>query len=379
MPNQSKPALAPSLSPKEAYQQALAAGFQPDTAQHTAVQSLERCFQALENGQLNSQGVYLYGPVGRGKTWLMDRFYEALTVPARRQHFHHFMRWVHQRLFQLTGQENPLTVLAQELAKEVQVLCFDELFVNDIGDAILISGLLQELFAQGLVLVATSNQHPDQLYENGFNRERLLPAIAAIKRHMQVLSVDGGQDHRLHPGEGYQRYWVNEQGVLEGVFNEITYEENHQLDVEQVLVLGHRNVPIIKRSDKLLWCNYHALCEQPLAAVDFIELCDQFEHILLEQVPKLTGTARQNMIARGTEDGVVQVTAGDRKLPLLSRQDDGVRRFIALVDECYDRNIPLYINAAVTLEELYTEGALAFPFRRTLSRLQEMQLQRFKR
>lgn len=379
MPNQSKPALAPSLSPKEAYQQALAAGFQPDTAQHTAVQSLERCFQALENGQLNSQGVYLYGPVGRGKTWLMDRFYEALTVPARRQHFHHFMRWVHQRLFQLTGQENPLTVLAQELAKEVQVLCFDELFVNDIGDAILISGLLQELFAQGLVLVATSNQHPDQLYENGFNRERLLPAIAAIKRHMQVLSVDGGQDHRLHPGEGYQRYWVNEPGVLEGVFNEITHEENHQLDIEQVLVLGHRNIPIIKRSDKLLWCDYHALCEQPLAAVDFIELCDQFEHILLEQVPKLTGTARQNMIARGTEDGVVQVTAGDRKLPLLSRQDDGVRRFIALVDECYDRNIPLYINAAVTLEELYTEGALAFPFRRTLSRLQEMQLQRFKR
>ncbi|HLV48187.1 MAG TPA: cell division protein ZapE [Aliidiomarina sp.] len=379
MPNQNKPAVAPLRSPAQSYQQALAAGFQPDAAQQAAVDSLERCFQALEMGQQHTQGVYLYGPVGRGKTWLMDRFYESLTVPARRQHFHHFMRWVHQRLFKLTGQENPLTVLAQELAAEVSVLCFDELFVNDIGDAILISGLLQELFAQGLVLVATSNQHPDQLYENGFNRERLLPAIAAIKRHMQVLSVDGGQDHRLHPGEGHPRYWVKEQGVLEGVFNQLAREEAQPLHVQQTLVLGHRTIPIIKRTHTLLWCDYHALCEQPLAAVDFIELCDQFQHILLDKVPKLTGTARENAIARGTEDGVVQVTAGDRKLPLLSRQDDGVRRFIALVDECYDRNIPLYINAAVALEELYTEGALAFPFRRTLSRLQEMQLQRFKR
>src|SRR5690554_3460226 len=142
----------PALTPEQAYLQALAAGFKVDAAQHAAVASLERCYQELKNNVTNTKGVYLYGPVGRGKTWLMDRFYASLTIPARRQHFHHFMRWVHQRLFQLTGQENPLTLLAQELAQDVRVLCFDELFVSDIGDAILISGLLQELFAQGLVL-----------------------------------------------------------------------------------------------------------------------------------------------------------------------------------------------------------------------------------
>ncbi len=378
MPKQIKTVFNPAPSPEQAYQRALTAGFQTDIAQQAAVASLERCYQELKNNLAKPKGVYLYGPVGRGKTWLMDRFYESLTVPARRQHFHHFMRWVHRRLFQLTGQAEPLTLLAQELAREVRVLCFDELFVNDIGDAILISGLLQELFAQGLVLVATSNQHPDQLYENGFNRERLLPALAAIKKHMQVVSVDGGQDHRLHPGKAHQRYWVQQPAVLEGVFKDLMEQAGEQACVHQELLLGHQQIALIKRTEHILWCNYHALCEQPLAAVDFIELCDQFTHILLEQVPKLTGAAQANAIARGTEDGVVQVVAGDRVLPLLSRQDDGVRRFIALVDECYDRNVPLYINAAVALEELYTEGALAFPFRRALSRLQEMQLQRFK-
>src|SRR5690554_3800573 len=368
----------PALTPEQAYLQALAAGFKADAAQHAAVASLERCYQELKNNVTNTKGVYLYGPVGRGKTWLMDRFYASLTIPARRQHFHHFMRWVHQRLFQLTGQENPLTLLAQELAQDVRVLCLDELFVSDIGDAILISGLLQELFAQGLVLVATSNQHPDELYENGFNRERLLPAIAALKAHTEVLSVDGGQDHRLHPGEVYQRYWVQQPNALKQVFNSLAEQVGGQANRHQKLVLGHRNIAVIKRTERVLWCNYHELCEQPLAAADFIELCDQFNYILLDQVPKLTGTAQENTIARVTEDGIVQVVAGDRILPLLSRQDDGVRRFIALVDECYDRKVPLYINAAVALEELYTEGALAFPFRRTLSRLQEMQLQRFK-
>lgn len=370
--------LIKALSPAQAYEQALAHGFQTDAAQHAAVASLERCYQQLENNTGKPQGVYLYGPVGRGKTWLMDRFYASLTIPARRQHFHHFMRWVHQRLFQLTGQENPLSLLAQELANEVRVLCFDELFVSDIGDAILISGLLQELFVQGLVLVATSNQHPDELYENGFNRERLLPAIAALKQHLQVINVDGGQDHRLHPGKAYQRYWVQQPNALKQVFNSLTEQVGEQANRPQQLVLGHRNIAVIKRTEHILWCNYHDLCEQPLAAADFIELCDQFNYILLDQVPKLTAAAQENAIARGTEDGVVQVVAGDRVLPLLSRHDDGVRRFIALVDECYDRNVPLYINAAVALTELYTEGALSFPFQRTLSRLQEMQLQRFK-
>ncbi len=363
------------LSPYRAYQKALASGFSNDFAQNQAVLCLQRCYEQLQSGELGIQGVYLWGPVGRGKTWLMDRFHQALTVPARRQHFHHFMRWVHQRLFQLSGHQDPLVLLAQELAAEVQVLCFDELFVNDIGDAVLLGGLFQHLFAQGLVVVATSNQPPDELYKDGFNRERLLPAIVAIKQNMEVLSVDGGEDHRLHPGVLKQRYWVNNPQALAASYAELL-DEGEQTHTES-LVLGHRQISVVSRSQKALWCRYVDLCEQKLAAQDFIDLCDRFSHVFLCDVPRLTGGGQQVAIARGTEDGVTQVKAGDRKLPALSHQDDGVRRFIALVDECYDRGIPLYLDAAVPMDELYTKGALAFPFRRTLSRLQEMQLQRF--
>ncbi|WP_311948726.1 cell division protein ZapE [Halomonas piscis] len=373
MSSSSPDAAAPS--PLSAYRQALAFGFKEDPAQHEAALCLQRCYEQLQAGQSAIRGVYLWGPVGRGKTWLMDRFYQALTIPARRQHFHHFMRWVHQRLFQLTGQEEPLTLLARELASEARVLCLDELFISDIGDAMLVGGLFQQLLAQGLVLVSTSNQPPDDLYKDGFNRERLLPAIAAIKQHTQVVDVDGGRDHRLHPGERQQRYWVNEPQALEKAFAE-RLSQGEQPHSEPLL-LGHRKIPVVKRSQHMLWCRYDDLCEQKLASQDFIELCDRFSHVFLSEVPQLTGSGRQKTIARGTEDGVVQVEAGERRLPALSHQDDGVRRFIALVDECYDRGIPLYLDAAVPLHELYRDGALAFPFRRTLSRLQEMQLRRF--
>ncbi|MFP2769625.1 cell division protein ZapE [Oceanisphaera sp. KMM 10153] len=361
------------LSPYAAYRQAIESGFKDDAAQYRAAEHLESCYRQLQAGESEIDGVYLWGPVGRGKTWLMDRFYQSLTVPARRQHFHHFMRWVHRRLFQLSGTEDPLSVLARELAVEVRVLCLDELFVSDIGDAMLLGRLLQQLFEQELVLVTTSNQPPDGLYAEGFNREHFLPAVAAMNRHMQLVSVDGSEDHRLHPGLQQQRYWINQPDALAAVFATLTPEEGSPAP----LLLGHRQIKVIRHSDGVLWCRYHDLCEQPLAAPDFIELCDRFHHILLGDIPRLTGTGQQTAIARGTEDGIRQVAAGDRQLPVLSRQDDGVRRFIALVDECYDRGIPLYIEAAVPLSELYTEGALVFSFRRTLSRLQEMQLQCF--
>lgn len=368
------------LSPAVVYQQALAKGFKQDAAQLSAVQSLERCYQALYSTQVDqapSLGVYLWGPVGRGKTWLMDSFYQSLTLPAKRLHFHHFMRWVHKRLFQLIGQEDPLVLVAKELASEVKVLCFDELYINDIGDAMLLGRLLQQLFIEGLVLVVTSNQPPEDLYTQGFNREQLLPAIAALQKNMQVLSVDGGIDHRLNPGIKLERYWVNNPNILEKVFAELTKKEPPEAQKSKLLSLGNRSIKVALSSQRVLWCNYQDLCEQPFSAVDFIELCDKFTHILLGQVPKLTGSTQQNAIARGTEDGAKLVVAGERQLPVLTHQDDGVRRFIALVDECYDRGVPLYIEAAVPLNELYQQGALAFPFRRTLSRLQEMQWQRF--
>ena len=368
------------LSPLEAWQQAVdTQGFQPDEAQHNAVLHLQACWQALTDGKRGGavKGGYLWGPVGRGKTWLMDRFYESLQIPARRQHFHHFMRWVHQRLFHLTGVAKPLQVLARELAQEVRVLCFDELFVNDIGDAVILGGLLRAMFDEGVVLVCTSNQLPEQLYATGHNRERFVPAIAAINQFMEVISVDGGEDHRLHPGRAQQRYWVKAQSgpsALVEVFETLSSGESVSI---QPVPLGRRHVPVVRSSRTVIWCRYADLCEQPLAAMDFIELCDRYKAVLLSDVPALSAPQREGRIARGTEDGVEQVTAGDRELPQLSPYDDGVRRFIALVDECYDRKVPLYIEAAMPMVELYTEGYLAFAFRRTLSRLQEMQLARF--
>ena len=162
------------FSPRQAYDDAVAhLDFAADAAQAHAADVLDACYRALHDDSARPSGVYLWGPVGRGKTWLMDRFHASLAVPARRQHFHHFMRWVHRRQFQLSGTPDPLTVMARELREEVQVLCLDELFVSDIADAMLLGRLMQALFDAGVVLVTTSNQPPNQLYAEGYNRERL--------------------------------------------------------------------------------------------------------------------------------------------------------------------------------------------------------------
>lgn len=367
-----------ALSPQAAYRQALVRdGFVDDPAQREAVVHLEACRQALHGGQLGVPGVYLWGPVGRGKTWLMDLFQRHLDVPSRRQHFHHFMRWVHHRLFRLTGTADPLSALARELAGEVRVLCLDELFVSDIADAMILGGLFGAMFDHGLTLVCTSNQAPGQLYAGGFNRERFLSAIAALERHTQVVALDGGQDHRLHPGRAHPRYWIARPGqpsALPAVFERLRGEG---AVCRAPIELGHREIAVVARSERVLWCRYGDLCEAPLAALDFIALGDRFDHVLLGEVPRLNRQAPAGTIARGTEDGAARVAAGDRDFPELSRHDDGVRRFIALVDECYDRRIPLYLEAEVAMEALYPHGYLAFPFRRVLSRLREMQLERF--
>lgn len=364
------------LFPAARYQQALdKRQILPDPAQTHAIRILDACHYGLHAINADPcQGVYLWGPVGRGKTWLMDLFHKSLQVPSRRQHFHHFMQWVHRRLFALSGTADPLKVLAAELASEVRVLCFDELFVSDIGDAMLLGRLLQAMFDAGVVMVATSNQPPDQLYADGFNRDRFVPAIAVIQKHMQVVELDGGVDHRLHPGAPCQRYWVAEPDALCVVFESLS----NDLPVsDEPLLLGGRELIVVRYCNAAVWLRFIDLCERPFAAVDFIELCDRFPAILLEGVPELSAPQRESKIARGTEDGVELVVAGGRQLPALSIHDDSVRRFIALVDECYDRGVPLFIEAAVPLDALYRQGYLEFPFRRTLSRLREMQLQRF--
>jgi cell division protein ZapE len=251
------------------------------------------------------------------------------------------------------------------------------LFVTDIGDAIILGRLFQVMFELGMVIVSTSNLPPDELYANGHNRERFLPTITAIKQHMQVVPVNGWQDHRQHPGAVQQRYWLREAGQpdpLGAVFERLSAGQQSSAGPVQV---GHRLLEPFKASDTVLWSRYLELCEQPFSALDFMGLCDRYKVILLSDVPCLSAEQREGRIARGTEDGVERVEAGDRELPQLSVHDDGVRRFIALIDECYDRKVPLYLSAEVPMDQLYTQGYLQFPFRRTLSRLQEMQKQRF--
>ena len=363
--------------PLALYRQALEQGYVADPEQEQAVQLLQSCHERLQEGSCRPRGLYLWGRVGRGKTWLMDLFYDCQTLPARRQHFHHFMRDLHRRLFRLRGTADPLTTLARELAAEVQILCLDEFFVTDIGDAMLLGGVVQRLFEQGVVLVTTSNQPPSELYSGGFNRERFLPAIAALEQHLHVFALDGEQDHRLHPGEQVRRYWVlgQQAAPLEAVF---VRQQRGQVQQGKLAVNG-RILHTKRHDDHQIWCSYAQLCEAPLAADDYIQLCDRFRHLLLDEVPLLGGKCREGRIARGTEDAPVRVAAGDRQLPRLAPHDDSVRRFIALVDECYDRGVPLWIEAEVPLDQLYPEGYLRFAFRRTLSRLREMQFQRFGR
>lgn len=357
-------------TPLGLYRQALSQGFVADPAQDTAVQALEDCFNAVQQDR-PTLGVYLWGPVGRGKTWLMDSFFTSLTVPARRQHFHHFLAWLHQRLFALSGSKNPLQQVAQELASEIRVLCFDELFVSDIGDAMLLGPLFQTLFAAGVVLVTTSNQPPQRLYEHGFNRDRFLPAIGALLAHTRVVHLDGEQDHRLHGDKAFERYFVDNSGC--GRFPELFADFSSAPAQPAHIDLGGRALAVLGAHGETLWCDFADLCAGTLAAPDYMQLCRQYRRIMLSGIPALSGEQRPVRIARGTEDAAVKVQAGDRVLPSLARQDDAVRRFIALVDECYEQKVTLYLQAAVPLEQLYTKGALVFAFQRTRSRIEEMQ------
>lgn len=368
------PLAPPSMisSPRQHYRQALGQpGWQSDPAQARAVEHLEACWQALQSGARGVRGVYLWGPVGRGKTWLMDRFQESMGDEAQRLHFHRFMQGIHRRLHHYSGQTAPLERVAEELARQYRVLCLDELFIDDIGDAMIVGGLLEQLLARGMTLLATSNEPPWALYRDGFNRQRLLPAIEALEQHMAVVALDGAQDYRLLPAPTTRRYWVGDREGLARSFDRQAAGE--PTTDEPWPMAGGRRLRVVQRSPRLLWCRFEDLCEAAWSSLDYIALCDEFQALFLSDVPSLSSPPREGRIARGTEDAARLVAAGERQLPSLGRHDDSVRRLIALVDECHDRQRPLHVHAATDLADLYTEGQLLFPFRRTLSRLQVMQ------
>ncbi len=346
-------------------------GFQYDPAQEMAVSHLQHFWDELvaaeQRGQQKTfmqrlglakptvecvRGLYFWGGVGRGKTYLMDVFFDSLPFERKyRTHFHRFMQRVHKRLKTLDGQKNPLDIIAAELAADYRVICFDEFFVSDIADAMILGGLFQQMFSRGVSLLATSNIVPDDLYKDGLQRQRFLPAIAALKEHTRVLNVDGGVDYRLRALQQAELFYhpcgEGADSELE-VFLKTLAPDHAERRLNVALEVEGRKILAKQVCDDVVWFDFKALCDGPRSQNDYIELAREFHAVILSDVPQMK-----------------------REI------DDQARRFINLVDEFYDRNVKLIISAAVGLTELYAGGKLDFEFQRTQSRLLEMQSTEF--
>ena len=359
--------------------------FESDPCQQRAIIALDalgkRILSATQQRfQKRSPGIglWLWGPVGRGKTLLMDLFFETLPEPnKRRLHFHHFMRRVHEDLNRLAGHPDPLTLIANQLRKTTLVLCFDEFFVADIADAMLLGRLFEKLFEQGIFLIATSNQHPDQLYSNGLQRQRFLPAITAIKKHCQIHSLDGEKDHRLRTLATAQLFLKTSDPQthlrLKQHFQKLgSTVTKHQ---EPLSVLG-RQIPCQAWNEQIAWFNFVDLCEGPRSQLDYMELADRFHTLIVSQIPSLRGDKETLWVVQGTEDKPASATNQRR---FLGGNDDNCRRFISLIDELYDRAVVLIASSEIGIDQLYPDpdAPLAFAFARTRSRLKEMQSENY--
>jgi len=336
-------------------------GYVPDAAQLAAVSRLEQLRVALVEprpswlrrwlgGSRDSpaaRGVYLWGGVGRGKTWLMDLFFTCIpAVPRRRQHFHHFMRDIHAELAALRGQSEPLRVVARELARYARVLCLDELFVEDIADAMLLGTLFEALLRQGVALVITSNVPPAGLYRDGLQRARFLPAIALLESELDVLKVDGGTDYRLRQLRQAPVYLsladpAASRRAMSAWFERLADPHGN---TDRKLQICGRTLRALRRRGDVVWFRFKTLCDGARSTADYVQIAHQFHAVLLSSVP--------------------QLGAG---------QDDAARRFIALVDEFYDRGVKLIVSAACDPQSLYQGSRLAPEFMRAASRLVEMQ------
>ena len=335
-------------------------GFVQDPSQWRAVERLQHLYEewsaykrrrssALKRLLVKPplpKGVYRWGPVGRGKSFLMDAFFLCVPlVRKRRVHFHHFMREIHRELDELKGAEDPITEVAARTARRHRLICFDEFHVSDIADAMILGRFLQQVMEQGVEFVMTSNYHPDQLYPGGLQRERFLPAIELIKSRLDVVPVDGGTDYRRLKMEQVRVYHL-EEGPLAQIFEELkdVQEEWHPLDVEG------RTIPYRKRAGGVVWFDFHALCGGPRSYADYVDLAKRFHTLIVSGVPRMS-----------------------------ARQSDAARRFTWLVDVLYDERVKLVLSAEAPPEELFTEGQNAADFQRTVSRLHEMQSAEYRR
>jgi len=349
---------------KKIYQDELTArGFSTDPAQLRAVQVLETC--AREWGSYRAQrssaikklinrppiprGVYMYGGVGRGKSFLMDCFFNALPLKRKtRLHFHEFMREVHRELANLQGTVNPLNQLAKRIAEKYRLICFDEFHVSDITDAMILHRLLNALFAEGVGLVTTSNFKPDELYTHGLNRDRFLPAIALLKQHLQVINVDNGTDYRGQTLAQLALYHTPLGEPAEVAMTDAFERLAECPDEAPVLHIEARKIHALRKAGGLVWFDFKSLCGGPRSQNDYLEIATQFHTVLLSGVPSMS-----------------------------PRMASEARRFTWLIDVLYDRRVKLVMSAQVTAPELYTEGLMANEFARTVSRIQEMQSAEF--
>ena len=333
-------------------------GYKVDPAQRKAIEELDRIWMELTAHPVSGwwakfrgkqrkpvAGLYMWGGVGRGKTWLMDLFFDSLPgKDKQRIHFHRFMARVHAALKTMPSTRDPLPEIARQWAKQYRVLCFDEFFVADIADAMLLGGLLQALFAEGVTLIATSNVAPDDLYRNGLQRAKFLPAIESLKKHSLSLHVDGEQDFRLRLLQRSEIFLQPLDDHAETSLSKAFKRMSAGCSLDARLEINDRTLNARQRSDGIIWFNFKELCDQPTSTSDYIEIAKAFNTVLLSEVPLM-------------DEG----------------NADATRRFINLIDEFYDRNVKMLISAANPIDKLYTGNRLAFEFQRTTSRLTEMQ------
>jgi len=338
------------------YEESLAKrGFVSDPAQWRAVERLQRLYEewsaykARRNTALKRllvhpappKGVYLWGPVGRGKSFLMDAFYRCVPlVRKRRVHFHHFMREIHRELDELRGTEDPLAAVAERTARRYRLICFDEFHIADIADAMILGRFLEQVMNRGVEFVMTSNYHPDALYPDGLQRERFLPAIEFIKERLDVVRVDNGTDYRRLKMERMKVYHVGADTPLAKIFDELrdVEPERQPLDVEG------RTIAYRKRAGGLVWFDFDVLCGGARSYTDYVDLAKRFHTVMLSGVPRMS-----------------------------PQDSDAARRFTWLVDVFYDDRVNLIISAATEPEDLFTAGEQSAEFQRTVSRLHEMQ------
>ena len=343
----------------ELYHQILAEkGFIADPAQLRAVAMLQRCqdewaaYKARRGNVLTKalvrppipRGVYMFGGVGRGKSFLMDCFFQAVPLQRKtRLHFHEFMREVHRELQELKGMANPLDELGKRIARRYRLICFDEFHVADVTDAMILHRLLEALFANRVSIVTTSNFHPDGLYPNGLHRDRILPAIELLKAKLEIANVDNGTDYRRRTLEQVELYHCPLGGEADAALLRAFEELAPVQDEEPLMRIEHREIRARRKAGSVVWFDFKELCGGPRSQNDYLEIATQFETVLLSNVPQMP--------------------------PKLASE---ARRFTWLVDVFYDRRVKLIVSAAVAAEDLYTEGPLAHEFPRTVSRLNEM-------